>query len=51
MKRQAPSLAWAGLLLGISWWILESAIHTYVFGGGPLLGYYNRAANEIWMQY
>ena len=52
MKRQAPSLAWIGLLLGISWWIMESAIHTYVFGGGPLLETLQceHDPNEIWMR-
>jgi class 3 adenylate cyclase len=52
MKRQAPSLAWAGLLLGISWWILESAIHTYVFGSGSILETLlcEHDPNEIWMR-
>jgi class 3 adenylate cyclase len=52
MKMQLPSLLWVGFALGLAYWVLESVLHTYVFGSGTLretlLG--ENDPNEVWMR-
>jgi len=58
MKRQSVNaksisdkLLWLGIGLGVFFWILESAIHTFIFHEGSLISQiFTADTNEIWMR-
>lgn len=44
-------LIWMGVMLGVTWWILESALHIFVFKEGGLVSeLFPADAMEIWMR-
>jgi class 3 adenylate cyclase len=52
MKRRFPNLLLVGILLGLAYWMLESALHAYVFDSGTLRETLicERDPNELWMR-
>jgi len=52
MKVRLPNLTWIGLLLAVAYWLIESLIHTFVFGSGTLAETLRgeHDPNEVWMR-
>ncbi|MCC6154574.1 MAG: GAF domain-containing protein, partial [Candidatus Hydrogenedentes bacterium] len=52
MKKQLPNLTYVGFVLALAYWMLESALHAYVFGDGSLRQTLlaEHDPNELWMR-
>ncbi|MBI4294342.1 MAG: GAF domain-containing protein [Betaproteobacteria bacterium] len=52
MKRHIPNMVWLGLAMAVGYWLIESMMHTFIYGDGPLAFTLmaEHDLNEFWMR-